>query len=435
MKLTSTSTVVDMPETVTDPDVIHRTYAEFGGDDTSDADLVALVAHRVQHPREGHADSFILHAPLEVLARAALLPWVAPEGRAISRSRLVAVATQFEAQPAMVAAAPSLSEQSPESAAGALVAALSNADLEATDQAALDLAASVSGAALTNLIGDAVLPSVAAAGHAPIFLYQLPRVSPRGEAATALLRPLARELGRFPQLQLEWVQDRPTTGGSAAALADALASVPQLGLPGSTFIYPLMHQVDQQAAPELLRPALGGVSVDDARPIILRSAARAMIMGPAEHAPYGWSHCLTMSQAALEIAPGLKDPSLGVAVAASNVVGFLAALADVPIPTTVELDTPGGSFADAVTDGMTSAAGRAFHATDDELGAIRTHIVTAACARHDAHLVKYTLACLDAMAADPPAARLYLAAAATLLAFWTPIVDPDDPLGGARSPT
>ena len=52
--------------------------------------------------------------------------------------------------------------------------------------------------------------------------------------------------------------------------------------------------------------------------------------------------------------------------------------------------------------------------------------------RHDAHLVKYTLACLDAMAADPPAARLYLAAAATLLAFWTgpghEAFESDDPL-------
>ena len=417
-----------MTDTVTDADLIHRTYAELGGDHASDADLIARVAERVQVPREGHADSFILHAPLEVLARAALLPWVAPEGRAVARLRLVAVATQFEAQPAMGAPAANVSEMSPTAAAAELVAALSIADLEATDHAATNLAASAPGAALTNLIGDAVLPSLAAAGHAPIFLYQLPRVSPRGEAPTALLRPLARELGRFPQLQLEWVQDRQLTGGSTEAFAEAFASVPQLGVPGSTFIFPIMHQIDQKVAPELLRPALGGVSVEDARPIILRAAARAMVMGPAEHAPYGWSHCLTMAQAALEIAPGLHDPSLGIAVAASNAVGFLAALADTPISSTVELDRPGGTFGDAVTGGMKQAAGRAFHADADELVGIRTEIVTAACARHDAHLVKYALACLDAMASDPAAARLYVAAAATLLAYWTPIADPDDPL-------
>ena len=185
-----------MTDTVTDADLIHRTYAELGGDHASDADLIARVAERVQVPREGHADSFILHAPLEVLARAALLPWVAPEGRAIARLRMVSVATQFEAQPAMEAPTATASEMAPMAAAAELVAALSAADLEATDQAAVNLAASAPGAALTNLIGDAVLPSLAAAGHAPIFLYQLPRVSPRGEAPTALLRPLARELGR-----------------------------------------------------------------------------------------------------------------------------------------------------------------------------------------------------------------------------------------------
>ena len=42
----------------------------------------------------------------------------------------------------------------------------------------------------------------------------------------------------------------------------------------------------------------------------------------------------------------------------------------------------------------------------------------AACAHRDAHLVKYTLACLDAAAADPDAARLFHAGAASLLAFW-----------------
>ena len=92
---------------------------------------------------------------------------------------------------------------------------------------------------LARLLGAGVLPNLAAAGHAPIFLYQLPRVAPRGEATPELLRPLARELARQPGLAIEWVQDRPTTGGSPAELARALAEVPTLGVPGSTFIFPL----------------------------------------------------------------------------------------------------------------------------------------------------------------------------------------------------
>jgi hypothetical protein len=41
--------------------------------------------------------------------------------------------------------------------------------------------------------------------------------------------------------------------------------------------------------------------------------------------------------------------------------------------------------------------------------------------------VKYTLACLDAAAADPSAEPLYLAAAAYLNGWWELRGDPDDP--------
>ena len=411
-----------------DADLILRTYAELGGDDVSDVELVSRIADRVQIPRLGPADSFVLHAPLELLARAALLPWVGPAARHIARLRVVAIATEFEAEPAIEPSPSTATSMDPVVAGDELAAALASGDLETVDRTAATLATSATPSEFTGLVGDALLPSLAAAGHAPIFLYQYPRVSPRGEATSALLRPLAREIGRYPELQLEWVRDRPTAGGSAAALADALASVPQLGLPGSNFIFPVMHQVDQQVAPELLGTGLAGVGVAAARPVILRAAARTMVLGPVEHAPYGWSHCLTMSQAALEIAPHLRDPSLGVAVAATHVVGFLAALASEPIPASVQLEHPGGTFTDAIAGGMTTAAARALHATSAELGPIRTEIVTRVSARRDAHLTKYTLACLDAMTADPQAARLYLAAAAALLAFWTPIAESDDPL-------
>ena len=43
---------------------------------------------------------------------------------------------------------------------------------------------------------------------------------------------------------------------------------------------------------------------------------------------------------------------------------------------------------------------------------------------HDAHFVKYTLACLHASDADPQSRRLYLAAAASLAGWWAQ--HPDD---------
>ena len=49
---------------------------------------------------------------------------------------------------------------------------------------------------------------------------------------------------------------------------------------------------------------------------------------------------------------------------------------------------------------------------------MRTELATQAAIRNDAHLVKYTLACLDVATMDPAYARLYHAAAAYLVSVW-----------------
>jgi hypothetical protein len=64
-----------------------------------------------------------------------------------------------------------------------------------------------------------------------------------------------------------------------------------------------------------------------------------------------------------------------------------------------------------------------WHAPSDQLDMIRTSLATMASHRHDAHLVKYTLACLHVAESDPTFERLYLAAAAKLLADW--VIEPD----------
>ncbi len=398
---------------------------DLGLDRLSDTELTRLVGDRVRVPRRDPADSFVLHSPLELLARAALLPWVAPEGRARARLRLVSLLMRYEEAAPMVVPA---TRAEPGDPVRGLVEAVAARDLDAADVAAGAVARALRPAELAGVLGPEVLPALAAAGHAPIFLYHLPRVAPRGEASPELLRPLARELARAPELRIGWTAARPRTGGSPAALADALRSVPSLGLPGSAFIFPLMHQVDVGIAPELLAGAAAGVDPAAARQVLLRHAARAMLTTNPEHAPYGWSHCLTMPQAALGVAPALADPQLAVDVAATYVVGFLAGLASSPVPGTVELAAPGGSFVDALGAGRDAAAGWVLHAPDEMVAGTWTELVTRASARHDAHLVKYTLACLDAAAVDPEATRLFLAAGAALLAHWEATVDPDDPL-------
>lgn len=383
-----------------------------------DAHLVAAVAETLAVPRAEMADSFVLHAPLELAARAALLPFVRPSGRDDARRRIVEVAEQFDAfGPPVRPPAPARFESTAE-AAQRLTAAIDRGELDDVDAASQWLGRVAQAAELVRLLAPAVVPRLAAAAHAPIFLYQLPRVAPRGEISGELLRGLARELARFPEWRLEWIEGSRTEA-SADALFDAIRTTPALGVPGSTFILPVMSQVDASGvAARQLAPVTGGDDINARSRVLLRSATLSMLQEPPEHAAYGWSHCLTMPQAVLGLADVLPHRSDALTVAATYVVGFRAALAAQPLvaayePADPELAVPSALAADPAT-----AAAAVFHASADAHDDIVTELATRASCHEDAHLAKYTLACLDAAAADPPAQQLYLAAAAYLVARW-----------------
>ena len=395
-------------------------YAARGLERVSDARLVAEVGAVLGTPRRNPADSFVLHAPLELAARAALLPYVRPVQRERARLRLVALAAGFEAFGPPVDTAENGSFDSVATAASRLRAALARGELDDIDVAARWLGRRARPGELRRLLGDEILPRLAAAAHAPIFLYHLPRVGPRGELGGELLRGLARELGRAPDWRLRWI-DEPLreTSPSAGALFEALRSTPLLGNPGSIFIYPVMSSVDGSGvAARLLGAVVAGLDVDDAAPVILRAAALSMLQEPPEHAPYGWSHCLTMPQAVLGIADTCADPTRAVAVAATYVIGFRAALATNPLVDRYAPEPPGVTWRDALGAEPGVAAAAAWHAPEVDGAALVTELATRASVHEDANLVKYTLACLDAAARDPAARRLYLAAAASLVAWW-----------------
>ena len=163
-----------------------------------------LVADVVRRPRVEPADSFVLHAPLELAARAALLPLVAPAARDEARQRLLDLATAYDAAADPLPPPPRRSFDSPAEAARRLQDAIAAGDLDDVDAVAAWIGRAVTPTQLRALLADDVAPSLAAAAHAPIFLYLLPRVSPRGELTPELLRPLARELARAPEWRLSW---------------------------------------------------------------------------------------------------------------------------------------------------------------------------------------------------------------------------------------
>lgn len=329
------------------------------------AQLIAQCAAVVDQPKADPPNSFILHAPLELLARALLLERVPDASLDAARARLQWLADTYAAAGPSAASSPALA-----------------ADL------------------------DDVVCSLAAAGHAPILLSLRTRV-PAVPAAFGS-RLVATELARYPDWRLTWPRTRAAsgTGSGPDDLAERLAAPPSPGDPGSDFIFPTMHLTEtSDLAEKVLDEPLRGLSVEDARRVLLRVAAQSMLQDNPDAAPYQWTHCLTMPQAVLVAADHGADPDIAVAVAATYVLGFRSTQGRIALD-------PG------FTPAPDTAAGRVWFAADDEVPALVDGLVAFGALHEDAHVAKYTLACLDAADADPAATRLFLAAAAHLHAWW-----------------
>jgi len=129
--------------------------------------------------------------------------------------------------------------------------------------------------------------------------------------------------------------------------------------------------------------------------VLQRFAAWSMVTESDDYVPYGWTHCLTMPQAVINLAGDGLAPREAIAVAATYVVGFRAALAQRALhPTAAPVVAP-----EAATARWSAVA-------------------TAASHHEDAHFVKYTLACIHAATTDPDYGALYLAAAERLARWW-----------------
>jgi len=397
----------------------------------SDSEALDRAAAVIATPRVEEGDSFVLHAPLDVLARSALLSLAPPESREGIRDRIASVAQIYNDWGTAIEREPDSSESLTRDAGSVLVRALEAGDLDAIDDAITWLTGRLDTNELVATLASPVLPSLAAAAHGPILLHLLPRVAARSLPAAAMARTTLHELGRHPDWTLTWFSatdpnqraatdpvgwDQATLG---AELVRRLTKPRLTQRPENNFIYPTMSATEQSGlAAETLADLTPHLTAATARNHLLRVAAHSMLQDDPNHAPYGWSHCLTMPQAALGIAHAAHDPSVAIATAATYVLGFRATLGatalapnHVPEPTDI-------APVDLVSSEPEQAAAAAWHAPIDRHPVIWRTLAGHAGAHHDAHLAKYTLACLDAARSDPDHHDLYRAAATYLNAWW-----------------
>jgi len=142
-------------------------------DTLSDAELVAHTGELISRPAR-HTTSFSLHAPLELLARSALLPAVAESRRRLARLQVVALAARYqtiaELQPSPPPFTGSIAD-----AVRELEAAIRAGDVERTDAIAGFFATSTRVHEALPAIADLVLGYLGSAAHAPILLMLVAR--------------------------------------------------------------------------------------------------------------------------------------------------------------------------------------------------------------------------------------------------------------------
>lgn len=361
---------------------------------TQPATEAARAAAVVAEPPAGPPDSFVLHAALELGARFDLARHVHPTGRAAARERIVEVGEAYGALDRI--AAPSDLPPSPD-AADQLHRCIQAGDVDGADAAMVALAATTDGPALSAALAPAFGPRLSGAGHGVIALDRLRRAASDDPVGAAGLRLQAREAAAHPDWVLTWHRSLPSTPSpprSAPTLVEALLAPPAPGPRGNGFIYPMLHLVESSglAAEALTEPLAAVVDVAAAGRDLLRVAAWSMVQDDPAAAPYGWSHCLTLPLAVLGLAGRGLAPNDALALAATYVLSFRATQGEVRLDPAWQPPAPRPG-----------------------LGA---DLCTAAAAHPDAHLVKYTEACLRAAAWDPGAADLYLAAAAHLADWW-----------------
>jgi hypothetical protein len=382
----------------------------------SDAVLIQAVAASIATPKAQINSSFLLHAPLELLARAWLLPLVPSHRRGDARRRIAEIAARYAAE------GPEIESKrkayvTPDAALSELSTALQVGDADAADSALLFLTPRIPIERFRTTLAEPILPLLGAAGHAPILLMLLEGAAGRFSESCVLLRSPLRALALEANRRLTWMEAAGGPDGTfAPSLFDCLAAPLPVETPSNSIASTMLAIERGGYAARILAAATNGVTAPTARRTLLRVAALSMLLDDPVHAPYGWTHCFTLPQAILSLEDVASDATRVIRIAATHSLGFRATLGSVPLRYPFAPERRAGSMPPLREP--SDAAAAVFNARADQRRSMRAQLVERAAIHADAHLVKYTMACLTAADRDPQESALYLAAAAYLGAWW-----------------
>jgi hypothetical protein len=422
-------------------DAVAQAYQDRGLDRLSDVQLLEFVIEICSRPKQ-KTTSYSLHIGMETMARFILFSRMpSTEHRTWARMQFVGMAATYEALGEDIPA-PKLPAmfQDPEHHLALLLDAIDAGDADAADVQATILGRISTAGQIAGPFADRTMHGLGAAGHAPIFL-SLARKVGLLAPTLAMLPNVARGLAEEIDKQAWFTAPLSDTAQSASAdeidmpsIRDAfcrgLLEAPRVGPAKDRGIagvvlhaahHPSRADAMEQAFELLARVAPNGPSNFEwhaAMSGLIGGAARLMLDEDIEFAKYYWTHCLTIPEGIWAIGPLIDDRRKALRVAASMALGFRSSLGRNDVACELQLPPVDMPLAEALIAGSREAAAVAYHAPAEAFSEMREHLCIEASKRNDAHLVKYTLQCLDCAVMDPGHAPLFHAAAAYLVSIW-----------------
>ena len=416
------------------PEAVDSQYRSRNLATLTDHELFAQVAEIISEPRD-NPDSFELHAPLELLARRRMLPFIRPQERELARLQMVGIGARYQAAGECVAEPKNLLTPSDRTEAIHLLqSAISEGDVELADRLCVSICGQFDYGVLLEAIAGKCIWTLAVAVHAHIGVYNVAASwQELGHASLKLLRGIIRGLAQNPDLK---IQDRyfdqiPTGTDSGdpdlnlifaeQEIGRSLSDLPRFETRGSG-IRGIVQTGEEAGLLKYFLARIPPLSPEKRNLLMLNltlnASALSMIQEGVKHSKYGWTHCFTLPQAAWSLAPMLDDHIQLPQVTCSWLLGFQSTLSQVRFSYDYEPPKIAGSLSDALNSSPPEAAAVAFHAAREDHPEIVTELATQALIRQDAHLNKYVRACIDATKMNPSRSHLYLAGAAYLTALW-----------------